>query len=85
MNGGVDRGVGAKEIGVAGKGVVRLAVDEETDIGDLGKSGVESSDDRLQREGFDLNAGGVVVYERAAEIDDGQLFGLRRASPGRNR
>ena len=70
---------------MAGEGVVRLAVDEETDTGDLGKSGVESPDDRLQREGFDLNALGVIVYERAAEIDDGQLSGLRRGSFGRTR
>ena len=56
MNGGVDRGIGAKEVGVTGEGVMRLAVDEETNTGDLGKSGVESADDRLQGEGFDLNA-----------------------------
>jgi hypothetical protein len=70
MDGGVDRGIGAEEVSVTGEGIVRLAVDEETDTGDLGESGVESAYDRLEGEGFYLNAGGVVVYERAAEIDD---------------
>jgi hypothetical protein len=56
MDGGVDRGISAEEIGVAGECVVRLAVDQETDTGDLWQSGVESPDDRLQGEGFDLNA-----------------------------
>ena len=68
---------------MAGEGVVGLAVDEEADLGDLGKCGVEGADDRLQGEGFDLNAGGVVVDEGAAEVDDGQLFSLRRGSFGR--
>ena len=56
MDGGIDCGVGAEEVGMTGQGVVRLAVDEETDTGDLGKSGVESAYDRLQGEGLDLNA-----------------------------
>jgi hypothetical protein len=45
VDSGVDRWIGAKKVGVTGEGVVRLAVDEETDTGDLGKSGVESADD----------------------------------------
>ena len=39
--------------------------------GDLGEGGVEGSDDRLHGEGLDLDAGGVIVDEGAAEVDDG--------------
>ena len=56
---------------MAGEGVVGLAVDEEADGGDLREGGVEGSDDGLHGEVFDLDAGGVVVDEGAAEIDDG--------------
>src|SRR5216683_4265658 len=72
----VGGGVGAEEVGVAGEGVVGLAVDEETDGGDFGECGVKGADDRLHGEGFDLDAGGVIVDETTAEIDDGQLAGL---------
>ena len=73
---GVGGGVGAEEVGVAGEGVVGLAVDEEADGGDLREGGVEGADDGLHGEGFDLDAGGVVVDEGAAEVDDGELAGL---------
>src|SRR5271170_1328379 len=36
VSGGVGCGIGAEEVGVAGEGVVGLAVDEEADGGDLG-------------------------------------------------
>jgi hypothetical protein len=65
-----------EEVGVAGQGVVGLAVNEEANGGDLRKGGVEGADDRLHGEGFYLDAGGMVVDERAAEVDDGQLAGL---------
>ena len=38
--GGVGGGVGALEVGVAGEGVLRLAVDEEAYLGELGEVGV---------------------------------------------
>ena len=76
FGGGVGGGVGAEEVGVAGEGVVGLAVDQEADGGDLREGGVEGADDGLHGEGFDLDAGGVVVDEAAAEVDDGQLAGL---------
>ena len=69
--GGVDGGVGAEEVGVAGEGVVGLAVDEEADAGDVGEGGVEGADDGLEGEGFDLDAGGVVGDEGVFEVDDG--------------
>ncbi len=56
---------------MAGQGVVRLAVDEEADRGDLRKSGVKGADDRLHGEGLDLDTGWVVVEEGAVKIDDG--------------
>ncbi len=68
---GVGGGVGALEVGVAGQGVVGFAVYEETDLCDLGQGGVEGSDDGLDGEVFDEDAGGVVVGEGAAEVDDG--------------
>ena len=57
---------------MAGESVVGLAVDEEADGGDLGEGGVEGADDRFDGEGFDLDAGGVIVDEAAAQVDDGQ-------------
>ena len=71
MGGGVDRWIGAEKISVAGEGVVGLAVDEEADAGNLGKRCVESADDRLHGKGFDLDSGGVIVYEGAVKVDDG--------------
>jgi hypothetical protein len=68
--------VGAEKVSVAGEGVVRLAVDEETDCRDLREGGVEGADDRLHSESFDLDAGGVVIYKATAEVDDGELAGL---------
>ena len=68
---------------MAGEGVVGLAVDEEADGGDLGEGGVEGSYDRLHGEGLDLDAGGVIVDEAAAQVDDGQLTGLRVGSVAR--
>ena len=59
------------EVGVAGEGVVRVAVDEEADLRDLGERGVEGSDDGLDGEVFGQDAGGVVGDEGAAEVDDG--------------
>ena len=73
---GVGGGVGVEEVGVPGEGVVGVAVDEEADGGDLGECGVEGSDDRCDGESFDLDAGGVIVDEIAAEVDDGELAGL---------
>jgi hypothetical protein len=67
---GVVCGIGVEEIGVAGERVVGLAVYEEADGGYLGERGVEGADDGVDGEGFDLNAGGMVVDEAAAEIDD---------------
>jgi hypothetical protein len=69
--GGVDGRVGALEIGVSGEGVVWVAVYEEANLCDLWERGVESSDDGLEGEVFDEDAGGVVVEKRAAKIDDG--------------
>ena len=51
--GGVYGRVGAEEVGVAGEGVVGMAVDEEADAGDVGEGGVEGADDGLEGEGFD--------------------------------
>ena len=68
---GVGGGVGVEEVGVAGEGVMGLAVDEEADGGDLGEGGVEGSYDRFDGQGFDLDAGRVIVDETAAEVDDG--------------
>src|SRR6266702_1782216 len=68
---GVGGGVGAEEVGVAGEGVVGVAVDEEADGGDLGEGGVEGADHGFDGEGFDLDAGGVIVDETAAQVDDG--------------
>jgi hypothetical protein len=67
---------------VAGQGVVGVAVDEETDGGDLGERGVEGADDRLDGEGFYLDAGGVIVDEAAAKVDDSQVAGLCVAAAG---
>jgi hypothetical protein len=61
---------------MAGEGVVRLAVDQKADGGDLRKSGVKGSDDGLHGEGFDEDAGGVVVNEGAVKVDDSELTGL---------
>jgi hypothetical protein len=71
FGGGVFGRVGAKEIGMASEGVVGLAIDEEADLGDLREGSVEGADDRLEGEGFGLDAGGMVVDEGAVEIDDG--------------
>jgi hypothetical protein len=60
-----------EEVGVAGEGVVGLTVDEEADLSDLRQSGVKGANDGLDGEDFDLNAGGVVGDEGAAEIDYG--------------
>ena len=56
---------------MAGEGVVGLAVDEEAYGCDVREVGMESADDGLKGEGFYLDAGGVVVGEGAAEVDDG--------------
>ena len=72
-DGGVAGGVGAEEIGVAGEGFAGLAVDEEANLFDLGEVGVEGSDDGLEGEGFDFDAGGMGVGEGGAEVDDGEL------------
>ena len=58
--GGVARGVGAEEVGVAGEGFAGLAVDEEADLLDLREVGVEGADDGEQGEVLDLDAGGVL-------------------------
>ena len=60
---------------MAGEGVVGLAVDEEADLGELREGGVEGADDGADGEVFDLDAGGMVVDEGAAEVDDGQFAG----------
>src|SRR6201996_2509838 len=56
--GGVSRGVGAQEVGVAGEGFAGLAVDEEADLLDLREVGVGGADHGGGGEGFDLAAGG---------------------------
>ena len=71
--GGVAYGVDAGEIGVAGEGIVGLAVDEEADLCDLGEVGVEGAEDGVEGECLDLDAGGVLVDEAATEVDDGEL------------
>ena len=68
---GVDDGVGAEEVGVAGEGVAGLAVDQEADLFDAREVGVEGADDGFDGEVLELDAGGVVVGEGAVEIDDG--------------
>jgi len=68
---------------VTGEGVVGLAVYEEADAGDLGECGVQGADDGLDGEGFDLDAGRVVVDEGAAQVDDGELARLVCSIAGR--
>ena len=58
---------------MAGEGFAGLAVDEEADLLDLREVGVEGADHGEQGEGFDLDAGGVLIDEAAAEVDDGEL------------
>src|ERR1700723_2233229 len=70
---GVSRGIGAQEVGVTGEGFTGLAVDEEANLLDLREVGVERADHGEQGEGFDLDAGGVLADEGAAEVDDGEL------------
>jgi len=60
---------------VAGKGVVGLAVDEEADAGDVGEGAVESTDDGLEGECLDEDAGGVFGDEGVGEVDEGELAG----------
>ncbi len=55
---------------MAGERVVGFAVNEKTDRGDLREGSVEGADDRLDGEGFDLDAGGMVVDESTAQVDD---------------
>ena len=69
--GGVGGGVSALEVGVASEGVLGLAVDEEADLGELREGCVEGSDDGLEGEVLDLDAGGVVGGEGGLEIDYG--------------
>src|SRR5580700_1600751 len=71
--GGVSRGVGAEEVGVAGEGFAGLAVDEEADLLDLREVGVEGANHGEQGEVFNLDAGGMLADESAAEVDDGEL------------
>ena len=59
---------------MSGEGVVGFAVYEETDLGDLGERGVEGTDDGLEGEVFNEDAGGVIVGEGATEVDDGLIF-----------
>src|SRR5580698_2626893 len=71
--GGVSRGIGAQEVGVAGEGFAGLAVDEEANLLDLREVGVEGADHGEEGEVFDLDAGGMLPNEAAAEVDDGEL------------
>ena len=66
--------VGAGEVGVAGEGGALLAVDEEADLGDVGKVGVDGRADGEDGEGFGFEAGGVAGGEGAGEVDDGELI-----------
>jgi hypothetical protein len=68
---GVLRGVVTEEVCVAGEGVVRLTVHQKAHLRDLRQTSVEGADDGLEGEGFDLDAGGVVGDEGAAEVDYG--------------
>ena len=82
---GVGGEVGAGEVGVAGEGGAGLAVDEEADLGDAGKVGVEGGADGEDGEGFGFKAGGVAGGEGAGEVDDGELgavIGPRALLPG---
>lgn len=55
---------------MAGQGVVGLAIDEETNLGELREGSVEGADDGEEGEVFCLDAGGMVFYKRSVEIDD---------------
>ena len=70
---GVGDEVGASEVGVAGQGGTRLAIDEETDLCDAGQVGVDGAADGEHCEGFGFEAGGVSGDEAAGQIDDGKL------------
>src|SRR6201996_5372729 len=59
--GSVAGGIGAEEVGVAGEGFAGLAVDEEANLLDLREVGVEGADHGEECEGFDLDAGGVLI------------------------
>jgi len=71
--GAVGRGIGAGEVGVTGESVAGLTVDEEADLGEVGKGSVQGSDDGEEGEVFGLHAGWVGVGEGAVEVDDGKL------------
>ncbi len=71
VGGGVGHGVGAQQIGMAGEGVSRLAVHQETNFYDAGKVGIEGAEDGVDGEGLGLDAGGVMIGEAAVEVDHG--------------
>ena len=68
---GVRGQVGTGEIGVAGKGGARLAVDEEAHLGDAGQVGMEGGDDGLDGEDFGFNAGRMAGGKAAGQVDHG--------------
>ena len=70
---GVGGEVGAGEVGVAGEGGARLAVDEEADLGDAGQIGVQRGADGEHGEGLGFKARGVAGGKGAGEVDDGEL------------
>ena len=68
---GVGDVVGVGQVGVAGEGVAGLAVDEESDLDDLGEVGVEGGDDGSERQVFGFYAGGVSVGEGFGQVHYG--------------
>ncbi len=62
---------------MAGERVARLAVDQEAYLLDAREVGEERADDGVDGEGLDLDAGGMVIGEGAAQVDDGEQAGGR--------
>ena len=77
--------VGAGEVGVAGEGGPRLAIDQESYLGDAGQVGAQRGADGEHGQGFGFKARGMAGDEGAGEVDDGEfdvgvLSSLRRAT-----
>ncbi len=66
-------GIGVGEVGVAGQGFAGLAVDEETDLGEIGEGGVQGADDGLEGESLGEDAGGMIGGEGFVEVDYREL------------
>src|SRR5450755_4277326 len=58
----------AGEISMAGEGVALLPIHQKPNLRDLGKIGVERTDDRKQRERLRLDAGRVSIHKRGTQI-----------------